>query len=106
MTDREVAFNQQINALVPQHGDPHFLYAQILVSKRLIQRASTEGMKGMVSKSRFEKIALAFPPLSLQHEFAGRVAAVEALKTAHRASLAELDALFTTLQHRAFRGEL
>jgi len=27
-------------------------------------------------------------------------------KTAQRASLAELDALFATLQHRAFRGEL
>jgi hypothetical protein len=30
------------------------------------------------------------------------VTAVEALKTAQRASLAELDALFATLQHRAF----
>lgn len=39
-------------------------------------------------------------------EFARRVTAVEALKTAQRASLAELDALFATLQHRAFRGEL
>jgi type I restriction enzyme, S subunit len=37
---------------------------------------------------------------------ARRVAAVEALKTAQRASLAELDALFATLQHRAFKGEL
>ena len=31
---------------------------------------------------------------------------MESLKTAQRASLAELDALFATLQHRAFRGEL
>jgi type I restriction enzyme S subunit len=46
------------------------------------------------------------PPISLQREFARRVTAVEALKTMHRASLAELDALFATLQHRAFRGEL
>jgi type I restriction enzyme S subunit len=46
------------------------------------------------------------PPLPLQREFARRVTAVEALKTAQRASLAELDALFATLQHRAFRGEL
>jgi type I restriction enzyme S subunit len=46
------------------------------------------------------------PPISLQREFARRVTAVEALKTAQRASLAELDALFVTLQHRAFRGEL
>jgi type I restriction enzyme S subunit len=46
------------------------------------------------------------PPLPLQREFARRVLAVEKLKTAQRASLAELDALFATLQHRAFRGEL
>ena len=41
-----------------------------------------------------------------QREFARRVAAVEKLKAAHRASLAELDALFAALQHRAFCGEL
>ena len=46
------------------------------------------------------------PPIPLQREFARRVTGVEALKTAQRASLAELDALFATLQHRAFRGEL
>ncbi len=46
------------------------------------------------------------PPLGLQHEFARRVTAVEKLKTAQRAALAELDTLFASLQHRAFRGEL
>ena len=46
------------------------------------------------------------PSIELQRNFARRVTAVEALKTAQRASLAELDALFATLQHRAFRGEL
>ena len=46
------------------------------------------------------------PPHELQREFARRVAAVEKLKAAHRASLAEMDALFASLQHRAFRGEL
>jgi len=46
------------------------------------------------------------PPLELQREFALRVSAVEKLKTTQRASLAELDNLFASLQHRAFRGEL
>jgi type I restriction enzyme S subunit len=46
------------------------------------------------------------PPVTAQREFARRIAAVERLKSAHRASLAELDALFASLQHRAFRGEL
>jgi type I restriction enzyme S subunit len=46
------------------------------------------------------------PPFPLQQQFAGDVAAVDKLKSAHRASLAKLDALFASLQHRAFRGEL
>jgi type I restriction enzyme, S subunit len=106
MTDREVAFNQQINAFVPITGDAHFFYAQILVGKRLIQEASTAGMKGMVSKARFEQILLIFPPVELQHEFARHVAAVEKLKASQTASLVEMDALFASLQHRAFNGQL
>ena len=46
------------------------------------------------------------PPLPLQQEFARRVEAIESLKTTHRESLAQLNALFASLQHRAFRGEL
>jgi type I restriction enzyme S subunit len=46
------------------------------------------------------------PPLPLQFAFAERLAAIQALKSSHRGSLAELDALFASAQHRAFRGEL
>ena len=49
---------------------------------------------------------IVLPPIMLQREFALRVAAVQKLKNMQRASLAELDSLFTSLQHRAFRGEL
>lgn len=46
------------------------------------------------------------PPLSLQQEFARRVEAVAQLNATHRESLIHLNALFASLQHRAFRGEL
>jgi type I restriction enzyme, S subunit len=46
------------------------------------------------------------PPLIYQQAFATRIQAVEALKTQHRAALTELDALFASLQHRAFQGAL
>jgi hypothetical protein len=59
-----------------------------------------------ISNGDVLELELPVPPVSLQREFARRVTAVEALKTAQRASLAELDALFATLQHRAFKGEL
>jgi type I restriction enzyme, S subunit len=49
---------------------------------------------------------LPVPPLSVQRIFATRVTEIDKLKSHHRAHLAKLDALFTSLQHRAFRGEL
>ena len=46
------------------------------------------------------------PPLTLQQTFATRIQAVESLRITHRAALAESDALFASLQHRAFAGTL
>ncbi|MDA8344164.1 MAG: restriction endonuclease subunit S [Thermaerobacter sp.] len=49
---------------------------------------------------------LPLPSIDLQCEFAARVAAVERHREAELASSTALDALFASLQHRAFRGEL
>jgi type I restriction enzyme, S subunit len=51
-------------------------------------------------------LELPLPPLDLQRTFASRVAAIDKLKSHLRAHLAKLDALFASLQHRAFTGEL
>ncbi|MCG5055454.1 MAG: restriction endonuclease subunit S [Myxococcales bacterium] len=59
-----------------------------------------------INQQDVKSFVINVPPLALQQDFARRIAAVEKLKTANRASLAELDALFASLQHRAFRGEL
>ncbi len=64
------------------------------------------GTQKFVSLGDLRSFPLPLPPIELQREFARRVTALEVLKTAQRKSLAELDALFATLQHRAFRGEL
>jgi type I restriction enzyme, S subunit len=45
-------------------------------------------------------------PLALQQTFATRIQAIEALKATHHTALAQLDALFASLQQRAFAGEL
>ena len=59
-----------------------------------------------INMTQLRGFPLLIPPIDLQKEFARRVGAIERLKTTHRESLAQLDALFTSLQHRAFRGEL
>lgn len=59
-----------------------------------------------VNTKEIAALKIPLPPMTLQREFALRVAAVEKLKAAHRASLLEMDALFASLQDRAFKGEL
>ena len=59
-----------------------------------------------ISQEKVLSIRVGLPPLKDQCAFAFRIETIDKLKAAHRASLAKLDALFASLQHRAFRGEL
>lgn len=62
--------------------------------------------RAKLTQGQMADAGLILPPIALQQEFAHRIDAVANLRTTHRASLAELDALFGTLQHRAFQGKL
>jgi type I restriction enzyme S subunit len=84
---------------------------QLLINptkRREIQKLAggSAGSMPNISKGRLQAALIEVPPLPLQREFAAQVSAVERLKASQRASLAKLDALFASLQHRAFRGEL
>lgn len=59
-----------------------------------------------ISMGSLRSLNVPIPPLHLQNEFAIRLNEVKKLKTSHFNSLAELDALFASLQHRAFQGVL
>ncbi len=91
-------------------ADPHFvrfLFQQPKFRREIRQRASgTSGSMKNISQEKVLTIKVGLPPIALQQEFARRVGAVETLKAAQRTALAEQDALFATLQHRAFKGEL
>lgn len=74
--------------------------------KKLVSSSQVGQIQKHLNVGILNNAQIICPPLPLQQEFARRVEAVEKLKAAHRASLSELDALFASLQHRAFRGEL
>lgn len=59
-----------------------------------------------VNQTMLEGIEFYSPPLEIQRAFGHRIAEVERLRASHRSSAVGLDALFASLQHRAFRGEL
>jgi type I restriction enzyme S subunit len=66
----------------------------------------SSGSMPNISKGRLLELDIELPPLSLQQIYSTRIQSIEALKATNRTALAELDTLFASLQHRAFRGDL
>lgn len=107
LTNRSVAFNQQINAIVPNNiVDSKFLYTQLHIGKKLIQDKSTKSMKGMVSKGKFETIKVIVPDLSEQKRFVEIFNNIEAQKQKNELVIEQMNNLFNSLSQRAFKGEL
>ncbi len=59
-----------------------------------------------INMTQLRGFPLLVPPIELQRSFAARAADVSRVKGDAAASMAEMETLFTSLQHRAFRGEL
>lgn len=64
------------------------------------------GTMGILNAGILKQVKIIIPPLSLQKKFINRVQSVKLAQVASNSLLAELNTLFTSLQHRAFRGEL
>lgn len=102
ITDRRVAFNQQINAITPKYDNVLYLYWLIILSKPIIHRTINMALKGILSKSQLSSIEFPFPPLSLQNQFASFVTQVDKSKVAVQKSLDEAQLLFDSLMQQYF----
>ena len=103
----DLVINQQLHSFqCHENVDNLFLMHCLAFQEAFMYAKASSTTLPYMNKTVCNSIPVVVPPIPLQREFARRVTAVEALKTTHRASLAELDALFAALQHRAFRGEL
>lgn len=81
-----------------------------LLNQPSTERLAQDQMHGQtrvrISMGRLRSLKVPVPPVVMQRDFAIRLAATEKLKSTYVANLHDLDALFASLQHRAFRGEL
>jgi len=100
--------NQHLSILRSSKLEPRYLSAAL--SSRAgqigIQKKNREGVKAGLSFDDIRTLKIPDIDLSTQRAFAARAAEVDKLKTKYHAHLARLDALFASLQYRAFHGEL
>lgn len=109
-TVRKFSFQRHIAHLKPNPDllDADFLCAMFF--SQPLRRQADSVARGVAQKnlnlSEISKFVVFQPPLNAQKEFSARLKLIEKLKSDNFKSNIELDNLFASLQHRAFRGEL
>jgi type I restriction enzyme S subunit len=103
-----MATNQGFKSFVPREGalDSHFLLHWLRLRRPYLEGLGTGATFKEVSKALVARIELGVPPHTVQVRFASNVIEIERLRKTQQSARAECDALFASLQHRAFRGEL
>lgn len=102
VTDRTVAFNQQINAIVPYDYNQLFLYVLLQISKDYLIEDVSMALKGILSKSKLEEKEFIVPPIELQNQFADFVRQVDKSREAVKKSLEKTQQLYDSLMQEYF----
>ncbi|WP_102013480.1 restriction endonuclease subunit S [Selenomonas ruminantium] len=102
IVDRAVAFNQQINAILPNEQSTYFMYEQFRLSKEYICSGVNMALKGILSKGQLSEIEFIFPPVELQKQFADFVSITDKSKLAIQQSIETLQTLKAKLMQDYF----
>lgn len=104
---REMATSQDfVNWVCDPPLDPMYLMHALIRSRARLRALSTGSTHKTIYFPTVEQFRVLVPPTELQREFAMRMIVIDRVRQTQHASLAELDVLFASLQHRAFNGEL
>ena len=106
ITTRPTILDPNLMAITPQDSLLNLSYLYQWFMRFDLASISSGSSVPQLNKQDLAPLEIQIPPMELQQTFATRVQAVESLKAIHRTALAELDALFASLQHRAFAGQL
>jgi type I restriction enzyme S subunit len=106
VTDRDAWVTD--NALIADHlsGSLTTTYLAAALEYANLNQYAGKSAQPLVSGNRIYPVKIATPPVADQRVFDGRISEIERLKVPYRAHLTKLDALFASLQQRAFSGEL
>lgn len=88
---------------------PDFLHAYFLrhpLARGYLERTAKGAIMSGLNMGIIKSMPVKLPPLELQAEFVRRIEGIRKQKAIFQGHAKQLDALFSSLQHRAFRGEL
>ena len=69
LADRDVAFNQQINAFIPTQYEPLFLYYLLMLIRPQLHEAASSALKCILNKGNLERMIAILPDRAAQRRF-------------------------------------
>ena len=103
LLDREVAFNQQINAIIPGEAvDSRYLLVLLALSKDYLCSSINMQLKGILNKSALSAKEFPLPPLALQQDFAAFAAQVDKTRAIAQQQIDKLQTLYDSLAQDYF----
>ena len=102
IVDRDVAFNQQINAIIPHQYDTLFLCYLLKLLKPKLHEVASSALKCILNKGNLEAFAAIVPDIALQKEFSSFVVQSDKSKLAVKQSLEKLETLKKSLMQQYF----
>lgn len=109
-TKRPFAIWVHVALLKPNPVKVNFAWLETMLNTAFCYGQSQVLTHGIANRdlglTRMVHIKLYLPPLEKQQDFSKRLTLVDKLRQSHRTALVNLEDLFSSFQHRAFRGEL
>lgn len=84
----------------------HYIQFLFMSLQEKLEREAPESAQKNINLAILRGLLVPVPPIAIQNRFSAVVERQRATRNASKSHLAQLDALFASLQHRAFRGEL
>jgi type I restriction enzyme S subunit len=102
----DACFPDSVVGFKSDHATVEYTRVWLSFLQKMLEDAAPESAQKNINLATLRRLPVPVPPLTKRSAFASRISAVEFLKAVARRGLEELDQLFASLQHRAFRGEL
>ena len=97
IVDRDITFNQQINALVPKSYETWFLYWMLLMMRPSIHDTTNKALKCILTKGQLSNIEAILPPEQQQKQFAMFAEQTDKSKFELQQTIISLEATIKTL---------
>ncbi|MGH8222008.1 MAG: restriction endonuclease subunit S [Woeseiaceae bacterium] len=109
-SDQFVFASYLIRARIPSDAILPVFLREFLLSlegrRQLLARSKTSAGQYNINTESLESVSVTVPEIDHQRAFANRIEVVARARSGHCTALSELNSLFASLQHRAFRGNL